>query len=116
LLIILLCLLRTLSFLSRLVIASYSSPVLSVIMNSLYRLFLRKLRTCISTIAASRRRARLLIVHSDLLLTLITRYSISYKVNRGRRRGDGRPSWMLTLKEVSIIKLSARSPERTSRE
>jgi hypothetical protein len=56
LLIILLYLLRTLSLLSRLVITSYSSPVLSIVVNSLYRLFLRKLRTHVSAVAASRRR------------------------------------------------------------
>jgi hypothetical protein len=92
LLIILLYLLRTLSLLSWLVITSYSSPILSIVVNSLYRLFLRKLRTCVGTVAASRHRARLLIIHSDLLLAFIIRYSVSYKVNRGHRRGDGRPS------------------------
>jgi hypothetical protein len=92
LLIILLYILRTLGLLSRLVITSYSSPILSIVVNSLYGLFLRKLRTCVSAVAASRRRARLLIVYSDLLLTFVIRHSISCKVNRGRRRGDGRPS------------------------
>jgi hypothetical protein len=92
LLIILLYLLRTLSLLSRLIIASYSSPVLSIVINSLYRLFLRKLRTYVDTVVASRCRARLLIVYSNLLLTFIIRHSVSYKVNRRRRRGNGRPS------------------------
>jgi hypothetical protein len=92
LLIILLYLLRTLSLLSRLVIASYSSPILSIIVNSLYRLFLRKLRTYVGAIIALRRRAGLLIIYSNLLLAFIVRYGISYKVNRGYRQGDGRPS------------------------
>jgi hypothetical protein len=81
LLIILLCLLGTLSLLSRLVIASHSSPILSIVSNSLYRLFLRKLQTYIGAVAASRHRAGLLIVHNNLLLAFIIRYSVSYKVN-----------------------------------
>jgi hypothetical protein len=54
--------------------------------------FLRKLRTYVSAVAASRRRARLLIVHSDLLLAFVARHSVGYEVNRGHRRGDRRPS------------------------